>query len=62
MSRSEKLLLMQLPVLLNEIVLKLSMRARVFNLPLRLKKCLDTIWISYWLNNTTNIVVEESQV
>ena len=62
MNRSGKLLPMQLPVVVNEILLKLGVRCRVFNRPVRLKKCFDTIWISSWLHTATNIVKEELEV
>jgi hypothetical protein len=51
----------QLPMMLNDIGLKLPMRARVLNLSARLKKCLDTIQISWWLHMATYIVVDELQ-
>jgi hypothetical protein len=49
-------------MVLKEILVKLPMGAKVFNLKVRLKKCLDSIWISCWLHTVTNIVVEELQV
>lgn len=62
MNRSGKLIAIQLPVVVNEILLKLLVRARGFNLMVGLKKCLDAIWISSWLHMATNIVKEELQV
>jgi hypothetical protein len=41
-----KLLPVTLPMVLDEILLKLPMGTNVLNTPVGLKKCLDTIWVS----------------
>ena len=51
----------QLPVLLNEILLKLVVGVAVLNLPVGLKECLNAIWVSNWLHTATDIVVVELQ-
>jgi hypothetical protein len=51
---------MQLGVVLNDIISKLSMCGIVLNLPLRLKKCFELVWISCWFGMATNIIIEET--
>ena len=53
---------MQLPTVLNEIIMKLDMRGTVFDLLVGLNKCLDAVGISCWFHTATNIVIEQLQV
>ena len=48
-----------LPMVLNEIFLKLKVGVCIFNLLVRLKKSSNAVWVSSWLNTATHIVVEE---
>jgi hypothetical protein len=53
---------MKLPKVLDEIIVDLSMRGQVFNLLIRLKKCVNAIKVPLWLHLATNIVLVEFQV
>ena len=55
-------LAMQLPVVLDQIILELMVSVVIFNLPMRLKKSLKAIGVSLGLHSGTNIVVETRQV
>lgn len=60
--KCQKLLPMPLPMVLNEILLKLIVGVCVFNLPVCLNQCLYAVKVSSWLHMATNIVLEELQV
>jgi hypothetical protein len=52
----------KLPMVLHEIFVQLSVRGRVFNLPVCLKKCLDAIGVPFRPHSAANIVKEKFQV
>ena len=51
-----------LPMVLNEILLKLKVGVCIFNLLICLKKSSNAVWVSSWFDTATHIVVEELQV
>jgi hypothetical protein len=53
---------MPLPVVFDEIIMKLCVSGIVLDVPIGLKKCLDSIGVSCWFNTATNIVIEKLQV
>ena len=53
---------MQLPYVLNEIMLQLGVPMGVLYVPVGLQESLNTVRVSGWLHTATNIVVEELQV
>jgi hypothetical protein len=52
----------KLPMVLHEIGVQLSVRGRVFNLPICLKKCLDAIGVPFRPHSAANIFKEKFQV
>ena len=51
-----------LPMVLNEILLKLKVGVCIFNLFICLKKSSNAVRVSCWFDTATHIVVEEFQV
>ena len=51
-----------LPMVLNEILLKLKVGVCIFNLLVCLKKSSNAVRVSSWFDTTTHIVIEEFQV
>src|SRR3989337_2129216 len=63
MNRKMSLLLSSpLPMVLNEILLKLKVGVCIFNLLVCLKKSSNAVRVSSWFDTATHIVVEELQV
>ena len=61
-NKHDRLLPMQLLVVLNEILLKLAVGFVVLNLSVGLKECSNAIWVPRWLHTDTDIVVVELEV
>ena len=53
---------MQLPYVLNEIMLQLGVAMGVLNFPVGFQESLNAVRVSRWLHTATNIVIEELQV
>jgi hypothetical protein len=53
---------MPLAMVLDESITKLCVSGDVLDVPVGLKKCLDSIGVSCWFNMTPNIVIEKLQV
>ena len=51
-----------LPMVLSEILLKLKVGVCIFNLPIGLKKCSNSVRVYNWFDTATHIVIEELQV
>ena len=62
MQKWNVLLLSPLPMMLNEILLKLIVGVCIFNLPVGLKKSSNAVRVSNWFDTAAHIVVEELQV